>query len=89
MAEVDIALSTALPRLTSSIKVRLATPERDFHYFGHYGTYDIPTTRRNMNENELRFDKWTSDILTTNFYRVIGQNLPTGQRSTHGQLYDS
>jgi glycosyl transferase family 25 len=74
--EDDIVLSAALPRLTSSIKTHLGTRQWDFVYFGHYGTGDISTARRNLNENELRFDEWTGEITTTCFYGVNGRILP-------------
>jgi glycosyl transferase family 25 len=74
--EDDIALSTALPRMTSSIRARLSTHEWDFVYFGHYGTGEIPAARRDTNEGDLSFDEWTGEILTTYFYGVSARILP-------------
>ena len=76
MVEDDIALSTALPRLATSIKDRLANREWDFIYFGHYGTGNIPSASRRTSEGELRFDEWTGEILTTYFYGISGRILP-------------
>jgi len=74
--EDDIALSPALPRLTSSIVSRLQTLQWDFVYFGHYGTGDVPVARRNTEENELRLDLWMEGIFTTHFYGVSARILP-------------
>jgi glycosyl transferase family 25 len=76
LVEDDIALSTALPNLMPSIKARLATQEWDFIYFGHYGTGNISSAGRETNADELVFDEWTGEILTTCFYGVRGQVLP-------------
>jgi glycosyl transferase, family 25 len=74
--EDDIALSTSLPRLASSIKLQLAIQKWDFVYFGHYETGKIPLAHRNTNASELRFDEWTNDILTAHFYGVNGRIMP-------------
>ena len=74
--EDDIGLSASLPRLTPSIKSRLATEEWDFVYFGHYGTGHIASAQRNTAESELSFEVWTDEILGAQFYGVSGRILP-------------
>lgn len=74
--EDDIALTSSLPRLTASIKSRLAAEDWDFVHFGHEATGDVPWANRNTNESEVRFKAWTDDILGAHFYAVSGRILP-------------
>jgi GR25 family glycosyltransferase involved in LPS biosynthesis len=74
--EDDIALSSSLVRLTSRIEALLAGEEWDFVYFGHHGTGGIPAARSETSDKEFRFDQWTRDILTAEFYAVGGKVLP-------------
>ena len=73
--EDDIALSSSLPRLTSSIRALLAGQQWDFVYFGHYATGGIPLASRDMNESELSFHLWAAEILAAEFYGVSGRIL--------------
>jgi GR25 family glycosyltransferase involved in LPS biosynthesis len=74
--EDDIALSTSLPRLTSSIKSWLMNQKWDLVYFGHHETGNIGSAHRDTNESELSFELWTDEILTAHFYGVSGRVLP-------------
>jgi GR25 family glycosyltransferase involved in LPS biosynthesis len=74
--EDDIGLSSALPRLSTAIGMRLAAEPWDFVYFGHHGTGGIRTASRDTTESELRFDLWTGDVQTAEFYAISGRILP-------------
>ena len=74
--EDDIALSPSLPRLTSAAATRLGVSDWDFVYFGHYGTGDIPSARRDTGDSELRFTEYKGEIVSTHFYGVSGRILP-------------
>jgi hypothetical protein len=73
--EDDIALSTSLPMLTTSIKSWLAGEQWDFVYFGHELTGNIPRAHRDTSEADLRFEDWKHDLLTAHFYGIGGRIL--------------
>ena len=73
--EDDIALSTSLPRLTTSINSWLTRQEWDFVYFGHEHTGNVPVAHRGTSEAELRFKEWRRDLQAAHFYGVSGRVL--------------
>jgi hypothetical protein len=73
--EDDIALTTSLPRLTSSINAWLAREQWDFVYFGHWLTDNIPLADRGTTEAMLSFKEWRRDLLTAHFYGISGRIL--------------
>jgi glycosyl transferase, family 25 len=74
--EDDITFTSSLPRLTSSILLKLETSDWDFVYFGHERTGNIPRANRNTTDQELKFKMWTGSICTAHFYGVRGRILP-------------
>jgi glycosyl transferase family 25 len=74
--EDDIALSSAIPRLTSKIVQELQSRPWDFVYFGHHATGPIPKARHDTTEAQLRFHEWTEDVVAAEFYAVSASILP-------------
>jgi glycosyl transferase, family 25 len=73
--EDDIGLTTSLPRLTSSIRLQIATKKWDFVYFAYDGTDHTDTANRGTSKDELTFDEWTGALVTCSFYGVSGRIL--------------
>jgi len=76
IVEDDVVLSPSLPRLTPAISAQLANLEWDFAYFGHHGSDRTAFARRDTREDEFRFEVWTDELFTTEFYAVNGRILP-------------
>ena len=73
--EDDIALSSALARVTPSIIAWLKSNEWDFIYFGHYQTGAVPDATSKTKSEELRFQLWRGDVQGLHFYGVNGRIL--------------
>ena len=66
--EDDIALTSAIPKLTPSIISQLESTPWDFAYFGHEFTGKIK--RANSGTTEMKFVPFTNEIRTTHFYAI-------------------
>ena len=66
--EDDIALTSAIPKLTPSIISQLESTPWDFAYFGHEFTGKIK--RANSGTTEMKFVPFTNEITTTHFYAI-------------------
>jgi hypothetical protein len=72
--EDDIALSSALPRLTPSIIGELANASWDFAFFGHENTGNIELAHPMT--SDLKLLPYTADLQANHFYAVHHRTLP-------------
>lgn len=72
--EDDIALTSALPRLTPSIIRQLTDEEWDFVFFGHENTGPIEAAHSGT--EEVKLVPYTAELINAHFYAVNGRVLP-------------
>jgi glycosyl transferase family 25 len=74
--EDDIALSSCLLRIASSVDRILKQGNWGFIYFGHQHTGFDQIADRKTDPGQISFNEWRQDLRTTYFYAVNGSIFP-------------